>query len=98
MNKTLASVLNPAWKYTNSKETDIRKTFAKHGWRKTKVIKRKTSDYFTEQELADSRAPMIPAPRGWASTDLTPQEWEEAMRLMAQDYAELGNPYQGDNK
>lgn len=89
--KTLASVWNPSWKYVNSKDTDIRKTFAKHGFRKTK---RRATQYFTPEELAESRAPMKPvAPRGWSSTDLTPEEYGEAMHEMARDYQQLGDPY-----
>lgn len=32
----LPSVWDRRWKYTNSRDTDIRKTFAKHGFKPTK--------------------------------------------------------------
>lgn len=92
MKTTIPSVMNPDWKYTTSKETDIRKTFAKHGFKKAKA-KRKQIQYFTEQELAESREPMPKAPRGWTNTELTEQELEEARLEMERDYEEMGDPY-----
>jgi len=35
-NPIYPSVWDRQWKYTNSKDTDIRKTFAKHGFKPTK--------------------------------------------------------------
>lgn len=34
--RTPANLLNPNWKYTPSSETDVRKTWARFGWKPTK--------------------------------------------------------------
>jgi hypothetical protein len=36
----LPSVWDRRWKYTNARDTDIRKTFAKHGFKPTKKGRR----------------------------------------------------------
>lgn len=41
MTKTVfPSLLDPQWRYTNHMDTDIRKTFAKHGFKPTKKGKK----------------------------------------------------------
>jgi hypothetical protein len=51
---------------------------------------------WTQEELIDSRECFAPrVPLGWAFTELTDQELQECYQLMAQDYKQLGDPFQG---
>lgn len=80
-----------SFKYTSAADTNIRKKFAE-------VVKRQaTQAYFTKEELADSAKPIPLAPIGWRNTELSAEEWEEAMKDMDSDYAEMGTPYTEDS-
>lgn len=80
-----------AFKYTPASETNIRKKFAE-------IIKKKaTQAYFTKEELADAAKPMPIAPIGWRNTEMSEEEWNQAMSDMDSDYAEMGSPYKEDS-
>lgn len=51
------------------------------------------NQYLTQEELDESKRPIPEAPRSWRSTDLSPEEWNSYIELMAQDYEDLGDPW-----